>query len=355
MKKAKIKIENIRKNNYSIGTMILTIAFGLIGLLFIYSSGVFSLKSWALLYDCIYEHPIEIIWGLFFIIISIYNLTFYLLNFVLPPKKEVVYLSKTRENGIYFLDKKGKKYEYNMHKKNIKWNSYYKVIKTHNFILDILDEASEDWKPKEKKSFWLNFYTPFGNVEDVFILPIVYVVAFPVILSFLMSKGEVRFYGLLLCSIPIYVFIYDIVYKIKLRLSKDNRIDETAFKKSYKLFKNWFVMFIAFLFTVGAITTLNQLLDNNSKIFSLSIIGCGICTVGLAFSRIFNKSQLEKIFQKGYIVIFLLYWFGIIIYWIFALPKTKDAIPLLLFPIPFWIFGFLILFRFVIENNKEEK
>ncbi len=114
-------------------------------------------------------------------------------------------------------------------------------------------------------------------------------------------------------------------------------------------------MFIAFLFTVGAITTLNQLLDNNSKIFSLSIIGCGICTVGLAFSRIFNKSQLEKIFQKGYIVIFLLYWFGIIIYWIFALPKTKDAIPLLLFPIPFWIFGFLILFRFVIENNKEEK
>ena len=74
---------------------------------------------------------------------------------------------------------------------------------------------------------WLNFYSPIGNFENLFLLPIVYVILIPGILSFIMSKGEQKIFGIIFSIVPIYIIMYDLIYKIKLKKSSNNEVDDT--------------------------------------------------------------------------------------------------------------------------------
>ena len=94
-------------------------------------------------------------------------------------------------------------------------NKYYHVLRTRDCIYFVYNEAFETWIPKEKKSFWLTWYSPAGLFEDIFLLPIVYVGFLPGFLSFLMSEGFDKIWGIIFSAVPGYLVFYDIYFKIK--------------------------------------------------------------------------------------------------------------------------------------------
>ena len=227
------KRKEIRKSNFPREGIIIVSILCIAGILMVYYSGIMNVKDWNMLYDCISKNGMQIIFGIFFVLIFLYCLLLFILNIVINPKEEILYLYKKEKNTVYFLNKKGKKFEYDDTK--LKEDCYYSVLKTHDYIYDVYDKTSADWIAKEKKSYWMNYYSPMGNFEDIFLLPIVYVILLPGVLSFIMSKGYQKIFGTLYCIVPIYMIIYDLIYKIKLKKNKE--IDEKAFLLSYKILK----------------------------------------------------------------------------------------------------------------------
>ena len=92
-------------------------------------------------------------------------------------------------------------------------NKFYYVLRTRDCIYFVYNEAVESWVPKEKKSFWLTWYSPMGLFEDIFLLPIIYVGFLPGFLSILMSEGFDKIWGIIFSGIPGYLVFYDIYFK----------------------------------------------------------------------------------------------------------------------------------------------
>lgn len=218
-------------------------SLGGLGFLFMYISGLFNVEDLDMLYECIYNNSILIAASLLFLGIFVYYWISFFLN-IIPPKKEVLYLNEI-DNGIaVFLNKKGKKFYYRINQTNLTEKLYYRVLKTKDYIYEILEKTNENWLTKEKKSYWLNYYSPMGNFENIFLLPIVYIIFLPGFLSILMSKGYQKIYGIIYIIVPLYAILYDLIYKIKLKQSNYKEIDETNFIKSYKILKNAILIII---------------------------------------------------------------------------------------------------------------
>ena len=175
-------------------------------------SGIFDVKNSNMLYDCISKNGLMVIFGAFFFFCFLYILKAFFLNIIIKPKKKILYLYKDENNYAYFLDNKGKKYFYGECENEE--NCYYYVLKTRDYIYGILEKTNEDWTPKEKKSYWLTFYSPIGDFENLLLLPIIYVMLLPAILSFLMSKGYIKIYGIMFGIVPVYLIVYDLIHKI---------------------------------------------------------------------------------------------------------------------------------------------
>ena len=178
-------------------------------------SGVFAVSNFEELYDCIYYSGFEIIVGLFFIFVCVYCYFTYIVNVIFKPWNDVVYLYKGKDYN-YFIDKRGRKIKYGDNTDLIE-NKYYHVLRTKDCIYFVYNEAFETWIPKEKKSFWLTWYSPAGLFEDIFLLPIVYVGFLPGVFSVLMSEGFDKIWGIIFSAIPGYLVFYDIYFKIKNR------------------------------------------------------------------------------------------------------------------------------------------
>lgn len=218
-------------------------SLGGLGFLFMYISGLFNVEDLDMLYECIYNNSILIAVSLLFLGIFVYYWIGFFLN-IIPPKKEVLYLNEI-DNGIaVFLNKKGNKFYYRINQTNLTEKLYYYVLKTKDYIYEILEKTNENWLTKEKKSYWLNYYSPMGNFENIFLLPIVYIIFLPGFLSILMSKGYQKIYGIIYIIVPLYAILYDLIYKIKLKQSNYKEIDETNFIKSYKILKNAILIII---------------------------------------------------------------------------------------------------------------
>lgn len=348
-----LKRKEIRQQYFSTGGLIIVSVLGAIGLLMTYFSGMFDIKDSNMLYECISRNGILIIFGIFFFGISLYCWIGFFLNIILPPKKEIVYLNKIDNGEAIFFNKKGKKFNYRINQIDLTENSYYFVLKTHDYIYEILERTNEIWLPKERKSYWLNYYSPMGNFENIFLLPIVYIILLSGLLSILMSKGYQKIYGGIFSVVPLYAIIYDMIYKIKLKQSNDKEIDETNFIKSYEILKNSISIITVVIMCIILLTVFLKLSDLTSKLIFLPFTGFGLCSLGLVISKVFQNYQLEKLFYKGYIIILLIYWFGFLSFWTIGIVKQKENYLYLLFSIPFWIAGFLILYKFIIKNKSK--
>ena len=327
-------------NEYPWQGMLAVTGMGLAGILFIYVTGFFNVTSFDEFYDCFYKNGLVLIFCLFFIVISIICWISFFLNVVVKPKKEILYLSKIEDGRSVFINKKGKKFYFDGAKYKAK--KYYYVLKTHDYIKKVLSETNETFgNPKEKRSYWLNCYTPMGNYENIFLLPIFYIILLPGILSIILSKGNDKIYGAIWCFVPVYGIIYDLVYKIKLKNNNYKKIDESAFHASYSALL-LSISLLVLTIVSGLVFYAFFKSDSIGKIFLSPFCLCSLCGIGYVCSDLLDNQNKKKFFYKMYYIIFLLFLFLLISVATVYLIIEKNYINLL-FIIPFYaVFGFIV-------------
>ena len=171
-------------------------------------------------------------------------------------------------------------------------------MKTHDYIYEILERTLETWDAKEKKSYWLNCYLPIGKFENIILLPIVYVILLPGVLSILMSNGEQMIYGVIYSIVPLYFILYDWAYKMRLKKSQDIELDTTNSIKSLEILKA-VILIIIFGMMLKQYAWMSTLIA-----LPISIII--LCVVGAVLSRALQINNMEKMFYKICIIIFLI-------------------------------------------------
>lgn len=345
----KLKRTEIRKKYFSNLGLILISILCISSILMLLYSNIYKVRNFDMLYTCMSKYGMLLILSIFFLISSIYCWILFFINIIVKPKKEILYLDRIEENKLIFINKKGKKFidEY----KNLKPNCYYYVYKTHNYIYEVIGKTNETWKIKEKKSYWNNFYSPKGNFEDIMILPIFYVFLLIGLFSIFMSKREHQIiFGLFFSAIPIYIIVYDLIYKIKLKRSDNNTIDDTNLLKSYETLKNIILSISVGFICYKFIDIFLRLSDFTSKLIFSPFLCCGLCSVGYVLSKTIKNNTLKTIFLKGYIVIFLFYWFGFLSYLTIEIIIQEKHYLYALYTTPFWIAGFFIIYKFFMKK-----
>ena len=83
-----------------------------------------------------------------------------------------------------------------------------------------------------------------------------------------------------------------------------------------------------------------------SKIILLPFVFCALAFVGESLAFMSNRTDLIAICHKLYLISFLTYWFGILLFASYNFIKEKTYL-MLLFTIPFWVVGFIILISFL--------
>ncbi len=244
-----------------------------------------------------------------------------------------MYLYKN-DNETYFINKKGKTFDFYYDKNQLQENCYYYVLKTRNCIYEVIEKTNASWIPKEKKSYWLNFYSPMGNFEKILLLPIGYVVLLVGLWDFFMLKGLEKILGGIMVINSLYFIGYDLIYKIKLKKS-NNGVDNTNFLKFNDIIKNTILIILSYILCFIFIKIFMGLSSFFARLIFLPFVGCGLCTLGLAISESVRNYQLKNIFLKAYIIIFLIYWFGFLIFWTILIVKQEENILYALFSISF--------------------
>ena len=340
--------KQIREKYFATGGLIIVTILGGFGLFFMYMAGIFEVTDFNMLYSCIYNEGVAVIFGLFFFIVFIYCWVLFFLNIVVSPKEEILYIYKNKKGEFYFINKNGRKIIHDVSK--LKTERYYKVLKTRDYIYEVLGETSDTWMPEEKKSYWLNYYSPVGNFEDIFLLPILYVILLPGILSILMSKGFEKIFGVIYSIVPLFAIGYDLVYKIKLKKSSGNPISEIEFVKAYDIFIGILTCFCALFMSGIMIFIFMHFEDTTSRLIFSPFLIVSLCGSGNSFARVFRKPKLAELFHKGYLIVFLLFWFGMLSFATYNIINQGENLIILIFLITFWIVGFYVVYRFFIKK-----
>ena len=87
---------------------------------------------------------------------------------------------------------------------------------------------------------------------------------------------------------------------------------------------------------------------NNKLILSLFLI----CSISLLLKNIFillNKYKYFKLFNKVYIISFLIFWFGFLMFWCYTCIINKQYLELF-FSIPFWGAGIYVIRKRLLEK-----
>lgn len=202
-------------NTYSWQGLLIVTVLLLAGIIILLCTGIHHVTNFNQLYYYFYVHGFTAIISMFFVLVGLYCWYLFFTNIIIKPKEEIMYLCDFEgEDLCSFVDKKGKKYFYES--KDLDLYKFYLVLKTKDKIDKIIGISIENFEiPKEKQSYWLNLYLQGKYFENIFLLPIVYVLFLPGLLSFIMSKGFQKIYGALFMTVPLYVIINDLIYKIK--------------------------------------------------------------------------------------------------------------------------------------------
>ena len=89
----------------------------------------------------------------------------------------------------------------------------------------------------------------------------------------------------------------------------------------------------------------------NGKIILIPFLVCGTAVVLKNVFLLMAKKNYVRIFNKIYLVGFMLFWFGFLIYFSYISIINKEY-SLVLFSIPFWIVGISILRKNLFDKFK---
>lgn len=286
------------------------------------------------------------IFGVFFTFVGAYCWYEYICNVLIRPQENVLYLKEKYDGEYTFIDDKGKKFIFYT-KKEYVVDKYYVVLKSKDYIEKIIRVSESNFEILEKRrdSYFLNCYLPVGNFENIFLLPIIYVIALFSI-SLIFWQGVLDFNALIMAVVAIYLIVYDFIYKEKKKKSVDENkeVDDTKLLKSFEIFINFirifmiavicFVLLYIFIFINGVI----------AKIFMLPFLLCACCLFWQTIASIKGNEKMVKILGKLYTIIFLMYWFGIIFVGIYA-SFTNDEPFITLFLLPFIAAGIYVGYK----------
>lgn len=346
---------------------------------------VFAYKSINSLGMFISEYGLLVIITTFFVIVDIYMIFYLLVTEYFPQKLDTMCLFSIDSGDGIFVDKKGKKYIYSPKSKYLisdNVGKYFEVRKNVCTITSIENISSNYFEiTKVKDKFWLNFYSVVGNFEEIFLLPIVYVILIPFILAIFLSGFPYNLVMFIFIIPVLFVALYDIFFKLKRRVMIKKILEETnplerarrynsindseEFKEmflisniSMEIFKNA----ISLIVSLGITGFMIFVLINVEGIFSILLIPFTIA-VGTTFVvslinfilglptkkseeenklRIAKAEKLKYLIGKVYMYAFLAYWFGILI--IGSKVAIENGETTVLFAtIPFWITGIAVL------------
>lgn len=286
---------------------------------------------------------VPIIVGIFFTLLSLYCWLSYFLNIVLKPHKDVLYLKKDKHIDIYFVDRKGKKYNYDFGYGTLE-EGYYIVLKTHDYIYDVLEKTNDGWPIKEKNKYFSNLYTTMGTYKNVLLLPIVYLALVIGIILFIKGNVPEKLPSILIIAGSLYIIIYDLIYKIKLKKSGDTDLIKFS-SIMQKVTSVIPAIVICIIFSIVYIK-LNEFIF---RIIFLPFLCCGYCTLGYYLSVAFQNQKFKNLFLKMYLVIFLIYWFSVLIIATISSIVQKQS-EMIIFSIPFWLVGIYAAYKSFVKK-----
>lgn len=301
----------------------------------------FSLKNISNNYSSGFIVPIIV--GIFFTLLSLYCWLSYFLNIVLKPHKDVLYLKKDKHIDIYFVDRKGKKYNYDFGYGTLE-EGYYIVLKTHDYIYDVLEKTNDGWPIKEKNKYFSNLYTTMGTYKNVLLLPIVYLALVIGIILFIKGNVPEKLPSILIIAGSLYIIIYDLIYKIKLKKSGDTDLIKFS-SIMQKVTSVIPAIVICIIFSIVYIK-LNEFIF---RIIFLPFLCCGYCTLGYYLSVAFQNQKFKNLFLKMYLVIFLIYWFSVLIIATISSIVQKQS-EMIIFSIPFWLVGIYAAYKSFVKK-----
>lgn len=320
--------KSVNYNFFGILVLSLLIVFG-IWILVV--TGATKISNHNMLNRYISSHGLEAFFAIFFIIVGLSVWYNFICDVIIRPKHKVLYL-KEKTSSIYtFLDKQGKKYVF-MTDDLIETNEFYDVIKTKNEIKSIIGKTNATYRiPKEKISYWLNFYTPIGNFERILVLPIAYLFFLPFFLSFIMEEGKNKIYGGVLMILPLLFILYDFIYKIKIKIAS-NSLDQENIEQNMNhvrdiINKYTFIIF-PFLIAISFLIYIMVLLIKGfltTNIFIMKLLGippiiCIFIAIIAVIARVLKKENIYEIcikIIKITLILFFIAFLGFFVYQIF--------------------------------------
>lgn len=347
--------ENLKKA-YPFSGMFVTTLLLVFGFFMLYYTGMFEIGSFKELGTYLYKHCFEFIVSFVFIVSSIYIWVSYFKDAYIVPKTDIFYLKSFDEdtNEYEFVDKKGKCY-FITHKEKLDVDSFYEVLRSANIIYEIIDESDQKFKLKKGKNYWLNLYSPVGIYENMLILPALYVIIIPGILSVFMSVGFYKLFGLIWVFIPIYFIVYDYLYKLKLKDDKLNKKEQKEIEnmnKSFFSLVNMLKLCCAIIPLIVMILIYNDFNDKLGRLIFTPIVVLGVCVVGYVVCEIIHKDKIKRFFEKGYVLVFLIYWFGTLSYFTIKTIIQQESFILILATIPFWLAGVAFTYYNMTKDEK---
>ena len=281
------------------GIIIITILgiSGLIILSFLFSSNL-DLKTVLL------NEGGPVTFSIFFITITIYIWVIYYLNMFVPPKEDVMFLTQSN-NEKAFINKNGKVYECLNQIENEE-NKYYRVYRTHNYVIEVISETSEDFILSKKESYWLNLYLPSGEkIENLLLLPIPYAFLLPGLFVIILANELFeKVLGGIFFLIPLSMIVYDFYAKYKEK-NDDSNLEKILNSKNIGIIKN--VRGIMVILII--LYTLIQFSPQQIDLFIIPIFVYFVLLMLSHILEIFNNEKLDanlnKITSICFIALFL--------------------------------------------------
>ena len=200
-------------NTYDWQAMVIVTVLMLIGIGLLWGTGLFAVTSLELFVEWVMQYGIVLIFAGFFIGVGLYCWVLYFRNVVAKPKEHTLYLEEKEENMCTFIDKRGNKFYFP--DDNYKIGHYHLVLKTKNHIHSIKGESIDNFEIKTRISYWLNWYTPIGDFENIFLLPILYVIILPMSFMLFVPVLFVKVFGLMVLTPGVGLILYDLKEKIR--------------------------------------------------------------------------------------------------------------------------------------------
>lgn len=260
----------------------------------------------------------------FLIVPSLYIFIVLLLDKIVPPKEEVLYLLSIEDEFCCFLNKKGR---YKRGKNNgYKTKKFYKVLYSLSGVIDIISESNETFCIKE--SYWGVFHAPF------YPKPTYNYAVFP--LLFILFIFGIYTINIFFSITILLLFIYDLIYKIRKKRNKDyiETYDLEKYFLSFLKVKKWFFILLFFILNLVIMFFIFKFKPISFVFIPFLIIS--LSSWGLLIFEELNKKKFVNFFRK--IIIFMFYG-GV--FTIFAgitclLIKNKTYLGFL-FVLPFFI------------------